>query len=389
MNRPLQILLLILLSVPAMAQFTVTQSNFPRQASFTDTMVSTTQSGIQLPSEGSAQVWDYSDLNTNNISTSVHADATTDPVFTDALNSFQADFSFLGLNVPARMFEAVDGNGFHMDGMSISEINYPLTLTTANPNDSIRFIQRDDIYQGRINPIRFPCSYLIQWSGTHEQQLDFSLTLTSASLAQAPGFRKRTITDDRDVLGFGKLVIPDFSGGSTDSIQVLQIKVTQEIVDSFYLQGSPAPDSVLAELGLTQGSIARDTMYVFYRAEFTSPVLELHISGNAVSSAIFRPQADNVVSTGIADKYSIAGMKYYPNPISSGRNLNIEMPNSNLSTYHVTLVDMLGRQLSATSITDQTQTQLEIPAGTQPGIYLVLITDEAGAIADRSKLLVR
>lgn len=387
MNRFLLLIICALFAVPVSAQFTVTQSNFPRSASFTDTILSSDQSGIQLPAEGGAEVWDYSNLVTTSTDFSVHTDATSNPVFTDALNSYPINIDFLDQEVPARMFEAVDSSGFHMDGLSVSEINYPLGLISLNPNDTITILDRDDLYQGRINPVRFPCTYQINWSGTHVEQLDFALTLASANLTQEQGYRQRTLTDSRDVIGYGKLLIPDFGGGATDTMDVLQIKVFQQTVDSFFLAGSPAPDSVLTEIGLTQGAVRLDTFYVFYRADYSGTVLKLDIESGSVSKATYRPQADNVVTTGIAEKVVTLDMKYYPNPIAGGQQLNIVMPTEAEGSYQVTLVDLMGRQLTVSTL-EQSHNYLEIPAGTPTGMYLVFVTSDKG-IVSRMKLQVQ
>lgn len=387
MNRFLLLIICALFAVPVSAQFTVTQNNFPRSASFTDTILSSDLPGIALPAEGGGLVWDYSDITTTNTAFSVHTDATADPVFTEALNSFDVNMSFLGQNVPARMFEAIDSSGFHNDGMSISEIIYPLGLFTSDPSDSVRILQRDDVYQGRINPVRFPCAYQIQWSGTHVEQLDFALTLASANLNEAQGFRRTILTDSRDVLGYGKLLIPDFNGGTTDTMDVLQIKVFQQTVDSFFLMGSPAPDSVLTDIGLTQGAVRMDTFYVFYRADYSGTVLELDIENGAVSKATYRPQADNVVNTGIAEELVTLDMKFYPNPIASGQQLNIVMPTNTLGNYKVTMLDLMGRQLTVATL-EHEHTYLDIPAGTPTGMYLVFVTSNEG-IVSRMKLQVQ
>lgn len=381
--------LLILFSVPCMAQFTVTQSNFPRPTSFIDTVLSSNQAGIAMPTEGADQVWDYSALTTTGSTQRVHSDATSDPVFTDALNSYQTNLSFQGFNIPITRYEAIDGNGWHVDGQSISEISYPLTLVTANPNDTLGFTERNDLYTGRINTVRFPCSYQVQWAGTHEERIDFWLTIASASLNQAPGYRKRLLNDSRDVVGYGKLLIPDFGGGVTDTMDVLQIKVFQETIDSFFLMGNQAPDSLLTDFGLTQGSIARDTFYVFYRADYSGTVLNLNIAGGAITSAFYRPQADDVLSTGLTER-QWTDMQYYPNPVSIGEKLTIKMPMDGSGARKVTMLDLLGRQVSVAPLPSQADVyRLEIPAGTQPGMYIVLVTDETNTAISQLKLQVR
>ncbi len=381
--------LLVLISVPCMAQITVTQSNFPRAASFTDTILSTTQPGIALPNEGANQIWDYSTLGVDNTNFRTHTDATTDPVFTNALNSFNTNISFQSFTIPVTVYEAIDVDGWFIEGQAISEISYPLDAITGNTADSLIFPAGNDLFNGRVNPVKFPCTFQTQWTGLQEERLDLQLTLASAGLSQAPGYKTTVRTENSTVVGYGKLLIPSFTGGPTDTMEVLQIKVISEAQDSFYLMGTLAPDSVLSTLGLSQGSVVRDTSYTFFRADYAGIVLDLNLIGNSVASATYRPQAANVLSTGLWEERTTT-LQYYPNPISTGGNLTIAMPSGGSRSHQVMLVDLFGKQIFGATVSEQLDRySFNLPPNTLAGMYVVKVSDDTGRLINTSKLLVR
>ncbi|HSF87902.1 MAG TPA: hypothetical protein VLA46_00700, partial [Saprospiraceae bacterium] len=66
-------------SLMAVSQVVITADNFPRGSTFTDYSYRSQPGVIVPPSEGPDQVWDYSDLELDQIITVDYADASQDP----------------------------------------------------------------------------------------------------------------------------------------------------------------------------------------------------------------------------------------------------------------------------------------------------------------------
>jgi len=122
------------------AQVTITADNFQREAMFVDSLYSDRSAGLLVPSEGPDQFWDYSELSTDIFFTIDYRDASGDPVFTDALNYWRSDLSFLGLPIENYDYEAIDDMGWNEVGRRIVETAFPIAMLTGGMNDTTELI---------------------------------------------------------------------------------------------------------------------------------------------------------------------------------------------------------------------------------------------------------
>lgn len=101
----------LVLTVQSFAQVTMTQATFPRGTTFIDSLIEPVQTTASLPTEGAAQTWDYSSWVASNTFTYPHLDATSDPIFVNALSSYTSNLTFAGFFISSRRYETVDNNG--------------------------------------------------------------------------------------------------------------------------------------------------------------------------------------------------------------------------------------------------------------------------------------
>ncbi|MGB0931369.1 MAG: T9SS type A sorting domain-containing protein [Chitinophagales bacterium] len=269
------------------AQVTLKKSNFPVQAG-TDVYYSKTNTSIATPSEGSNQLWDYSEIPLGTQLSVQDEDASNDPGFPNASIRFLGNLNFQGFEIPNYSYLSIDETGYKNVGNKVIDTSFPIGSITGGANDVLRFPPIARPYEGGTNDlIRFPANYKDQWSDTYIAYTDFELTVGAFGLNQTPGVDKQYLSYTREVVGYGELIIPLEDGTPSDPVEVLLLKVTSSRIDSFFVGGFPAPPALLGAFGTTQGAVTDfGVSYSFYAPDFPDRVL--FIDGDGYQ---YRPQA--------------------------------------------------------------------------------------------------
>ncbi len=378
-------ILLLLFTFSSQAQVTITESNFPRLASFTDSVYRVPIAGIALPSEGPDQVWDYSGLGAGEQLYSEHFDASNDTAISNALNYYNSDLSFQGFVIPRNVYENLDSGGWYDTGITTEEVVYSIAAISGGATDSLRFLAQAFNISTPNAYVKFPMTYQSQWTQSASENTNFEISIAAFGLNKTPGVRDRTRTEDREIVGYGTLKIPKTDGTPSAPMEVLLMKVKRVQVDSFFLGGGLAPPALLGAFGLTQGSTVADSFYVFYSPDFGAPILNLNYNED---NHFYRPQAAGV-STAVHELNRIS-FRSFPNPVSAGQALSIQAK-SPVSAGYISLFDLNGRLIQQTVFEASAGQQLllQIPAKLEGGFYIYQISDEAGNPIGREKLLVR
>lgn len=369
------------------AQITITQSNFPRTPNYLDVGAAVNTDGMVVPEHGKGITWNYSANGFDVLSSTTWNSAAGDPDFPDALNWRAQTLLFNNFQIYGRLYESVDANGWYEPGRIVDDVTYSITEFTGGANDILRFPNQIQHYAGRINSLEFPVMYQNTWTGSRQEKLAFELTVMAYGLNKTPGENRAMHTQYRDVVGEGKLIIPDINGKPSNPINVVMIRTTQVIVDSFFLGGSPAPDPLLAAFNLTQGASVTLVSYAFYTPNFAAPVLFVRLDENGnLSSAYCRPAAAELTSSVFE---VVSGAHTYPNPVAAGEALTIDIGNSNGTSIDV--VDFTGRVVATISDanTNSKQIQLRLPLGTAPGLYTVTVRSPNAKLLSASQVIVR
>ena len=377
----------ILFAFQSQAQVTIARNDFPRLASFTDSLHFTEEAGIAVPSEGPNQVWDYSALESGEFRTFEHFDATSDPNFPDALNLRQGDLLFQIFEIESQSYEAIDDVGFYEYGRSITDVTYSITAISGGPNDSLRFVGGNELYEGDIDEIEFPMTYQDAWTDSRNEYINFELTIAAFGLNQTPGFRKRIKTQIRTVVGHGLLTIPKSDGSPSLEMDVLLVKVERSNVDSLFLGGAPAPPAILAAFGLVQGAVDEVVFYSFYKPGFAGRVLDIGISDiGQATDAFYRPQAADGL-TAIHELEGLPEIQGLPNPVSAGGVITLPIQQLT-STGFIRFYDLIGRSVFSLPFESGTdyQIQARIPTATGTGMYIYHVHDEKGVPVGLGKL---
>lgn len=379
------------LALPLLAQVTIDQSSFPRPAGHTEAGLKGEISGVVVPTEGTGQTWDYSALTSIGTFQSDWIDATGDADFPTALNYENQDYTFAGYARTGREYEALDADGWYIEGRFLDDTAHSITSVTGGPNDELAFPEEVQDFIGRVNYLDFPVAFGNTWTQTHTEVTTFQLTVAGFGLNNTPGTQKRIHSQTRTVVGEGTLIIPDENGNPSGELDALVIKV-ENITDqdSVFLGGQPAPTALLTAFGQTQGEVTEyGDFYVFYTPNFPSTVLNINLntSGN-ISSVYYKPAAA-ALATSIADKPSFNAWKTYPNPIAAGQVMNIDL-SSNTNATTVELIDLTGRQVFFASVSASAGTaRIALPTDLVTGIYTMVVRGADAEALTTNKLMVK
>lgn len=372
MNKTLQLGILAMASLVALsteAQTTMTDNNYPRQGTFSHS-TAIDESGVTIPTVGSSQSWDYSGLSEETSVTHDHLDATGDPVFTGANNSSVWYYTFQGMQYSANHYEGLDANAWTDEGRKIFGAGYSITATTGGADDSLVFLDYDDVYATPHVKLEFPASFGNAWTSAHERNSPYRLTVVGSGVVDVPGVVREFRTIESEVVGDGSLIIPLSTGGAAPARDVILVKEIITEIDSIFLDGVPAPPSLLAVFGLTQGDITVTTSYSFYTPDLTSELLYVlePVGSLLTNRAQYSKDADNLGINEIV--FSTAA---YPNPVAGGSEFSIEFEGSLGDTY-VQIVSMNGQVVFEGNVPcNNSHLQLTIPESIQEGMYYITI----------------
>jgi hypothetical protein len=209
------------------------------------------------PTHGEKQVWDLreyilpnAEIQTDDKFRPVPAGTsfTTATFITTQQSEFSSDFTF------SEFFEASE-NGYYRLGVKIDAGTANLgngTLLTATGNEDA-ITPKDLIF-------KFPMNYNTVNDNVGVLKEKYSLTAPAFGLTNAPVERKLTYTVKSEVVGWGKVILPQ--GGITDSTEVLLVKNTETTLSNYFLNGSRAPDVLLNSLNLKENE---KITFIFYR----------------------------------------------------------------------------------------------------------------------------
>jgi hypothetical protein len=376
-------LMLFTFSIQLKSQIVITKDNFPREAAFTDEFYYTSATSIAAPTEGMNQVWDFTNLPSDDLRTREYFEANNSN-FPNANSFYEQKLSFQSFIIPNNGYDTYDENGYADYGSSSTSVSYSIQGITGGPSDTLAFPGRDVVYSQRLDYLQFPCQFGKKWTQTATENTVFELTVQGFGLDKVPGFSKRRLTVSRDVVGEGKILLTYPDGTPTKPIDALMIKVVWTSNDSFFLGGAVAPPPLAAAFGITQGQMASDSFYVFYTPNFGVPVMDYDLVDKTIA---YRPQADQTVSS--KEIFSNTKFEIFPNPASSGMSLNVNLDRA----IENGVIQIFG--LNGNLVYEQklgfgvTRSEIAIPAILIEGTYFLRIIDQEGLPTRAQKIHIK
>jgi len=371
---PLLTLLATGLTAAAQTPITLTQSNFPALPTTVEVYKTASTNSVTPPGPGANLNWDYRGLVATGQTTQAYNAPGATPDFAGTTRTYDYSQSLGPFTVRGTSSQALTASGLNYLGYTIPTQRFGLASVTGFTTDSL-------VVPKQLVPVGVPLVKFPTTVGTITKYFSRTgttglLTVALVGLNKTPLRLVQRITNTDSVAAYGTLRVPTATGPSA-ATPVLLVRTRNIEVDSFYLAGQPAPDILLAALGVQQGAVSRSYYDSFYRAG-SSQVM----AGFSYTSATYQT-LQKVVYSGEATLLgvraslaaAVGGLSAYPNPLAQGP-LVVAAGNGSHAAVTLLVRDVLGRQLAAGAGTLGQPTTLL--AGLPQGNYLLEISTADG-----------
>ncbi len=294
---------------------------------------------------GSNSSWDFSSVNYLTESLNIYRSPASDTSFPNA--TFKDSIKYTNnanMSYKSAIFGEVAASGVKYYGEIVAHTLIPIGTITGGANDSIVFPSQQIIYSNPLFNIQFPATMNSAWESQYNFSTIFTLTVGAYGLNNTPCARKAYVTQKDSVVAWGSAKIKNGSGVISPLIDVLLIKSHVKVVDSYFMNGAPAPDALLSAFGLTQGQIYEKFEYKLQSQGEVTPILTASFSDSTYSNNAvnyYEVFTGVVNTTGISELQTM-NFHLFPNPVE-GDLINIQMENVELGTMYYNIVNIEGR----------------------------------------------
>lgn len=371
----------------AFCQITLTENNIPVPG--TVPLQNVSSQVTTAPAIGNDLLWDYSTIS-GQANANPYLAVNNDPNFPSA--QFMLDQYFKNLT-PAlgyyyNQYYQITSTGAYVVGIHVPAQSFGLGALTGNASDTLYILENVIYYPAsQWVLLSFPASAGSSWQSNQRHVVNMELTvsaggLNKASLQQAFYFnRKDTIA------GWGTLTLPA-QNGFNNNVPVLQNKMQQYFVDSFYLNGSPAPPQLTTAFGITQGqTTGLANRMVFYREGSFNYQMIINFTDETLTTPNLAYISTQLpVISGIEDNknYTMPAVTF-PNPVN-GNHFTIQMPEETKAAT-VSIRDLTGRLVeTVTPATNGNALSVALTNTLATGLYTYTVNDITGKLLAQGKL---
>lgn len=301
------------------------------------------------PLVGNNQTWNYSSFTSLDTFDSFYIKE-EDPFYTsEGVDVYQLGFKLLNQQLGYNVFFEYDfnENGVEDKGVYIDQQVYSLQQLTGNAADNITFPLQGYILNNPRKIMEFPMTAGSSWESSSNYSTSFTLKVAAFGLNDVPARHAyRTVRRDT-IVGWGKMSVYTPNGPSI-SYDVLMNRSVQFSVDSFYLNGAPAPAALLNAFSVTQGQISGlSHAYNFYRAGAFNYLARFFYGTDATFSNLSNSFVTMEDLTPITSSTQEFGKETYatilfPNP-SNGQEINLLLMGKEINQINYTVSDLSGR----------------------------------------------
>lgn len=377
-----------MLTITAQAQITLNQSDFTAWTPGVDSFREFTTPMVTPVTNGS---WDMSTANYTGGPFTIPKIAYTNAAVPGASYYTNGGYNFSAFTVPVKVCYGINGQGYGMVGEVIDRTAYSLAPVTTNTQDSLVFLAQATAYSSTRKNLSFPATYNSNWMSAYVFNTNFQVTITAYGLNNAPGYKRATVVKKDTVSGWGKVKVKKMDGITSGWMDVLAVKSHMEIVDSFFLNGAPAPPTLLSMMGITQGTITRYYRIAYYRAgeiepvtftEFTDATYTVLKSADVHLNRL--PLAPTHINTPGNQANNIS---VYPNPAAGNGYLNIEVTETATGTWRYALFNTAGQVLHSDVLKLNGRAAQIAMSQTPAGQYFLSISKDGQSVATKPVMI--
>jgi hypothetical protein len=381
MKSTFTLLAFLLCSALAIGQITITGTDIPVPPEINNFDEITTTNPAS-PSVGANLQWDYSSHFGNDPFALIYPQE-TNPFFTNAgVDVYVQGFKNLNSNLGYILYNEVDFNNNDVldAGVDIIYQAYSLAAYTGNTADSLVFPDQQYIFNQPRVFMHFPFTANSSWHSSSSRQTDFNLTITALGLNRVPGQQRYTIVRSDSIVGWGKMSVHTPNGPSI-GYDVLMDRIEQYAVDSFFINGGPAPTVLLTSFGISQGQISgANYAYNFYRKGTYAYLMRFFYGADKTFTTLSQAfvNTDDLL-TGIGDPQQLSYTTLvFPNP-SNTNEINIKLFGKSISNATYVITDLSGKTVQNGAPTLQSNEMIQVKLNHQliNGNYFIKIFDES------------
>jgi len=363
----------------AQTPLTLTQSNFGKIGTYN---VSTTTKLSTVTFAGTNYTLNYDTAVLTPNGTLSYPTA-TDAYFSsscDAYSSGMLNAKNFGYSVD--YYYSTNASSYSENGLHVLAQGYSEASVTGGANDSIIFAEQKMLFTQPRTILKFPATMGYKNSSVCRRAINFTITVAAAGLNHAPAQHVSTVYRQDTITGWGQMRIYTTTGKSI-YYPVLSMLSKQYNIDSFYLNGSPAPTSLLNAFGEKQGEHTNDNNRIYYfRANRAQPLLLVNLDSAMTSFTNLTFDGDNITkATGVNELEAGSWSTIlFPNP--SKGSFNIRFIGKHPETINYTICDFSGRLIQSGSQLklNNNELALEMRSALPNGNYFLKITDQNNSV---------
>jgi len=380
MKKIFTLLSLTLLSATSFGQITINAIDIPTPSGSFN-LDEITSTNPPTPGAFANQSWNYGTY-FGNIPLTNNYQTETNSFFTSAGIDVNNIYS-KGFN--ASLFYNVIGEldfsstGVTEAGIHVPVQGYDLSSFTTSILDSLKIPDQQYILTAPKKIMQFPMTLSTTWQSTSQRATNFTLSVAAYALSNAPAEHRYSVTRKDSIAGWGKLSVYTPAGPSA-SYDVLVDKGYQFAIDSFFLNGSPAPTPLLSAFGVTQGQQTdKQYYYNFHRKGSFNYLMRFYYGSDNTYSTMEASfvHKDNLVVTGLSE---VSGNSYltliYPNPVI-GNDLHVEIFGQTIASARYSLTDISGKMVQQGDVSMDRSSVMKVTLAEtlSNGYYILQIND--------------
>lgn len=347
-----------------------------------------------LPESGENMIWDYTNLMfvASDSSFSLATTEGTNPLYPASNFSYSTNSSnqFGGFRT-LTFYGELDDDGLRYYGRLDGPLQIPLGPITGVDTDSLEYLDTEVAYNYVNEAVVLPLEYENTQVESEFLRLGSNILVTATpfGLDHAPGEIVALRRDSSIFNGWGTLQLNSPSTGEEVDLEVLLSHETTYSIDSFYLGGMPAPQSLLDPLGQVQAD--KDTLHSFnfYAKDFSTPVFRISVSSTGAVSARISTEILDIVSSIPKITKNLTPVTIAPQPSNGDFQLQFFKPNAD--NWHFEIFNMLGQKVHQQKIgVEQGEinetVSISVPTA---GNHVYVLRNEAGTVMGTGKILIQ
>ena len=320
------------------------------------------------PSGGANMVWDYSGPVTSLLKYSREYRTPDNPAFPKATTCQEAMFALNAIRIDGQAYTESLDIGDPIVGYEYNESFVDLGLGYLD-------IPQQNAYEIGTPDLFIPASYQASMRDTTRRPITTLLTAPALQLDGASLVYNAIRYYSDTIIGWGTLKMPADQG----TYQVLLQKRTYIAVDSFLLEGQPAPAQLLDIFGVVQGQVSTTEEWAFHTPNVSSDIMNFTTTQGQVGMEVY--YRTGLSTSHVNENVAITlPVQLFPNPVT-GEELGIAFEKASSSQWELAVSNALGETVQTFPIDQPSgpvRIGLDLNSGLPSGGYYYQIFDEAG-----------